>query len=427
MTVVDRRAQAEFDAVPVSNGQPAARLGTSLRSRSAEATCEVAQRLLPALGVSEVLDVTRLDHLGLPVFMSVRPRGSAARLHSGKGMTPADARAGALMEAVEYAASESASAAGADRHLPWSGLVAGWPDGLDVVDFAPRLGARVRWRAQVAAVECERLQSRQRVGLPAELVLLPMPPRSGPAVFGSSSNGLASGNTLEEATLHALLEVLERDTVALHLARDASHRLASGSLPQPFLDLSRAWRRRGVALLVRQLPNALGLPCFEAGLHDATAGLASLVLSRGWGLHFDRRVALSRAICEAAQSRLAVILAHRPDVPGGAEAAMRLGPAPAPQTTARLLANLAVRGRRVHFDAVPYEVTPSVREALQSLLRRLPAAGLGPVFRRRLYLGGSPAALRGLQVVKVVVAHSETPVGEHPRMGPRLLARLRTA
>lgn len=377
------------------------------------------------LGVSHVLDITLLDHLGLPVAISVRPGGTTVRVHAGKGLSQVDAHAGALMEAVEFAACERAGSA--EARLPWSQVKAGWPDGLSVFDFAPRLGVRLRVRAHVPVLACEVLGTRRSAWLPAELVLLRTPQARPPDLFGCTSNGLASGNSLDEATLHALLEVLERDTIALHLARDTSRSVAATSWPEPFRSLSREWQRRGVRLTVRWLPNKLDLPCFEASLHEAVASDAGLALARGSGLHLDRRIAFARAVCEAAQSRLAAILSRHPDAPGAAEMAERLGGPPPAEKMVALLARLSDVSRRARFDDAPHQLATTVREALQLLRLRMAAAGLGPVFRRRLPLDNQPAASRGLHVVKLVVARSETPIGSHPRIGPRLLARLKAS
>lgn len=406
---------------PASAGEH--RLATSLRCRPAAHTIALAERLAPRLGVVHVHELTTLDHLGLPVFISVRQGSTAMQVHAGKGMAREDALAGALMEAVEYAAVEAARAVPADARWPLSRLAAQWPPGLGPADFAPRLGAPVRWRAHMDALQCEHLQTRRSVLLPAELVLLPHRQRAD-VLFGSSSSGLASGNTLEEATLHALLEVLEHDTVALHIARDGSRPLAPAALPPPFGAMARAWRRRGVQLQVRWLPNALGVACFAAVLQEPAAAQPWVRYARGWGAHLDRGVALSRAICEAAQSRLAAILAGHTDLPGSAEMALRLGGRRAGAEAPMWPARPGSAGRPVAFEAVDHEDAPSVHEALRWLLARLPAAGLGSVFRRRLWPAGHAGAPRGLHVVKLVVARSETPVGEHPRMGPRLLARL---
>ena len=67
----------------------------------------LARTLMSELGISRVMDITRMDRLGLPVFASVRPRGARLRVHAGKGIRPEEAEVGALMEAVEFAVAES--------------------------------------------------------------------------------------------------------------------------------------------------------------------------------------------------------------------------------------------------------------------------------------------------------------------------------
>ena len=260
---------------------------------------------MPTLGISKLTDATGSDRLGLPVVLSSRPRGKTIRLHSGKGLTLDDASTGALMEAVEYAVAENASARGPDVWLPLSELSAALPKGLRLGDFAPRLGVAPPQEQRTPGVYCEEVMGRTKALLPAELVLVPCPLDGGMSLFGWSTNGLASGNTLEEATLHALLEVLERDSMAMTLARDESRLVRSASLPPPFQELIPKWERLGIELIVRFLPNQFGLPCFEAAIHEPAS--RDLRLARGWGCHLDRGIALSRAVCEAAQSRIGVI------------------------------------------------------------------------------------------------------------------------
>ena len=52
--------------------------------------------------------------------------------------------------------------------------------------------------------------------MPANLVFCPYePPGSGKGIAWMDSNGLAAGNDLEEAVLHGLLEVVERDAIMI--------------------------------------------------------------------------------------------------------------------------------------------------------------------------------------------------------------------
>lgn len=396
------------------------RLTTSLRSRSAADTAGIAQALAPSLGITRVADATGLDRLGLPVFFSDRPRGRVAKVHSGKGMTAADARVGALMEALEFAVAESAVAGGplvCVDHAEWLEQL---PSGLELIDFAPRLGTASGALQSMVVVPCESLASPGTTLLPAELVLVPNPTDASPPMFGRSSNGLASGNTLEEATLHALFEVLERDALAMNLARDWSHLLANAELPPPFAARAADWKRLGIELVVRFVPNELSLPCFDAVVHDPSS--RGLGAARGSGLHFDRTIALSRAVCEAAQSRLRVLYESRIGGPAPAAATAPANNRTERERERRVLARFAEATRRVAFADIPEHACRSITSALDELVGRLAAAGFPRVFRRRLF--HDDVADAGLHVVKVIVPRCESVVGRHVRMGPRLLARV---
>ena len=383
------------------------RLGTSLRERTPEETARIATELMPVLGISRVVDVTQHDRICLPVALSYRPRGETLRVHAGKGLSSADASASALMEAIEFAVCERHASAGGDATLPLRDLVAALPGRLRLIDFAPRLGVAADVDTPIPAVQCEELVRAGSALLPAELVFMPFDHGAAAPLFGWSSNGLASGNTLEEATLHALLEVMERDALAMNLARNRSRLVANRSLPAPFRSMAAQWLESGVELVVRYVPNEWGLACFEAALLQP--GSRRLRVHRGWGLHFHRHIALSRAICEAAQTRLVVL---RRRIANNIDEA-KVGP---------LLARLMDRQRMTELNETPHFAARSVRAAYVEVFERLAAHGFKHVFRRQMRLAGDPAGLRGLHVVKVVVPRCEFAAGPHVRMGPRLLA-----
>jgi ribosomal protein S12 methylthiotransferase accessory factor len=399
------------------------RLNSSYRSRRPARTCVAAEALMPALGISRVADITRMDRLGLPVCISVRPRSRTLCVHAGKGVDLAEARAGALMEAVEYAAAEPANSVWDLRSLPVDDLVAQFGDGLRLVDFVPARGARVHARRPIHAVECEELVTRRRAFVPAELVFVPYAPQGMPRLFGATTNGLASGNTLVEATFHGLLEVLERDAVSMNKPRDASRWVDHDDLPEPFRTLASDWHRMGVDLAVRQVPCALSLPCFEAFLHEG--GSTDVNLAGGSGLHVDRDLALARAVCEAAQSRLSHIHGGRDDITTfyakyAPQARARARAEPSRSDAARV-ARLLDRSRTVRYAAVPHDPPAgrSLGQLLEALLARLAQAGFGAVFRHRFRL-----ELNGLHVVKVIVPRCEDVESAPWRIGPRLWAEV---
>src|SRR6266498_3349907 len=56
---------------------------------------------LAALGVARLADVTGLDSIGIPVYCAIRPSAKSLQVSNGKGLSHADAKVSALMEAVE--------------------------------------------------------------------------------------------------------------------------------------------------------------------------------------------------------------------------------------------------------------------------------------------------------------------------------------
>lgn len=371
------------------------------------------------LGITRVTDITRLDRLGLPVYASVRPRGATLRVHAGKGLQRSDARVGALMEAVEFAAADPSRSRWQRERLTVRRFLAQFGGRHQLVDFAPLLGVPVRAGQRFDAVACEALGRPGTVLMPAELVFLPYAAAGSAQLFGWTSNGLASGNTLDEATLHALLEVLERDVVAMNRARDTSRRVRPGSLPEPWRALAARWERLGVHLSVRQLPNPLGLPAFEAVLHEPDS--TDVNLAGGAGLHLHPRVALARAVCEAAQSRLVGIHGGREDVTSFFAKYAAPGPARRRRAEAALVRRLFSTRRSVDFaDVTGWRLPPGgLAPVLALLLQRLAAAGFPAVYRHRFALD-----LGGLHVVKLIVPGCELADHETPRFGPRLFARL---
>src|SRR5208282_6051864 len=83
-------------------------LSSSMRTSTPEATLARAKSRAGALGITRVTDITRLDHVGIPVYASIRPGAAAGSLcvNAGKGFHPIEAEVGAYMEAIEFALAE---------------------------------------------------------------------------------------------------------------------------------------------------------------------------------------------------------------------------------------------------------------------------------------------------------------------------------
>jgi ribosomal protein S12 methylthiotransferase accessory factor len=117
----------------------------------------------------------------------------------------------------------------------------------------------------------------------------------------ADSNGNAAGNSLEEAILQGLLELVERDAIALwwynRLRRPAID-LAEWDVPY-FQELQAAYRRRGRDLWVLDLTTDLGIPV--AAAITRRCALKDEMILFGFGAHLDPEVAIGRALTEANQ------------------------------------------------------------------------------------------------------------------------------
>jgi ribosomal protein S12 methylthiotransferase accessory factor len=131
--------------------------------------------------------------------------------------------------------------------------------------------------------------------------------------FRTSTNGLASGNTVAEAVLHGLCEVIERDSLwrdeqmPLAERRRIAQETISPRLARRVLD---RFVRAGIETQITDLSGPTGLPCFQVWIDHPDGPTAA----RGEGCHPSRLVALLRALTEAAQSRLTYIAGNRDDI-----------------------------------------------------------------------------------------------------------------
>lgn len=158
------------------------------------------------------------------------------------------------------------------------------------------------------------LSSGRSILVPADLVRRRMwrdAPR--PDVFHVTSNGLAAGNTIEEATLHGLFEVIERDVLQRDYLGEGRRRTLID--PLSVLDgycrgLVHRFLSVGMFLEITLVDSAYGIPVCAAYIWSEDYPL----LFAGSGCHRDPHIALSRALTEAAQSRLTCIAGTRDDL-----------------------------------------------------------------------------------------------------------------
>ena len=276
-----------------------------------------------ALGITRLGDVTGLDSLDIPVSFAARPNSFSLSVNLGKGTDIASARVSAAMEATELAVAERLPDGGVLASI--NELLASGSNPLDVSQVARCQPHRLDPDEPLLWVEGQELFSGKPIMVPWALVGLDhrVAPKGYHDAFEISTDGLASGNTPAEAILHGICELIERDAFAqLELMQPRKllqrRREVESAGPQLQMLLDRI-ARRGLELRLFEMTSDIAVPAYFAVLsqsdRDDTAFHSWSSLCGGCGCHPSPMRAMTRAVSEAAQARLAMAAGARDDLP----------------------------------------------------------------------------------------------------------------
>jgi len=365
------------------------------------------------MGITRLSRQTDLDCVGLPVWCAYTPNSRSIVIAQGKGLEDIDAKVSAAMEALERAVAGepiTTTTVSSARDLRRRG------DCAEPLDCLIASGEQTVGEDEVLtwSLATELLHDRP-IHVPQDAALLD---RTRPNRFWMSSDGLASGNTLEEAMFHGILERIERDAHVLWQIVSDHQRDVSCVDPRSFADAALSdlidrIEAAGLILKLFDITSDIGIPCFTALVAPSTINgkipLRFVEVTGGSGAHPWGVRAAIRAVTEALQSRLTYISGARDDV------WPELFTTPLPIQT------------RSAFLAVPASVSAAaitrpagtVSDLLQELLERLRAGGISSVIALPL----TPANLP-FSVVKIFIPDLENPAGNRlHRFGQRALAR----
>jgi len=340
------------------------RLGRSLKHYSLNRVKTSEETLLDVLptckriGVTRICDITYMDRLFVPNYSSILP-GTVDTfwVYGGKGTTKSAAKASALMEAIERYSSfypmNSRRVIQGTHHC----LSKSYEKVLHPAEVVEPLRFEQIEDTKLDYIPGFDLISNELILVPAELVFYRhLPKAPSVSVFKySHTNGLASGNVLEEAICHALCEVIERDAVSIadlcasHIQYNIIWKIAEAiqeARNDPFLDcahfeeryvddssifsdldiseiveefeplksLTQKFLAADIPLLIKDITQKdIGIPTFVASSIEWLTSDYGL-FAKGYGTHPDSRVALIRAITEVSQTRAANIQGARDDL-----------------------------------------------------------------------------------------------------------------
>lgn len=281
------------------------------RSKTPDSTLQFIEEIKNRVGMRSFRDVTDLDRIGLPVFTCDRIRPDHSKTsHTGKGISKTQAQVSLTMEAIERYCSEfrdeyrAGLVRGSYRELHGKRNILD-PQKLILPAFSDyRAEQPLHW---VGGFE---LQTREEILVPAAAVYHPFS-LDEPAPIRSHTNGLASGNTLEEAIFHGMTEAIERDAWSIaKFNGDMNAALVVDDKPEHgfVLDLIGKFERAAIEVMARDLTNDLGVPVIAAFSEDAVH--PNLLTFDGFGAHLDPRVAMARALLELATTRAFFLQKH---------------------------------------------------------------------------------------------------------------------
>lgn len=360
-------------------------LSSSLRAEPLEVTHARARSLAAQLDITRVTEITRLDIVGVPVFASIRPGALPGSLcvNAGKGMSVAEARVGAYMEAIEFAFAEFGCSALNLRTVPASEVFEGAERADSILDFCPIMGAEIELDAPVTCVEAADVRTNESFLVPCELVYLPFPEsiKTG-RYFSSNSNGLCSGNSILEATVHGLAELIERDCASFMFVDDRSELVAANTLPSHLREIAKRVHDAGLELYVRFQANVFDIPFFRAIVAEQQS-TNPVYISEGFGCNFSRDIAATRAVCEALQSRLSFIHGGRDDLIKRYDLFAEMSDGERTDYAERLQRDVSRRDAIIDFEEIPDHSggVTGLSSALELMLRMLERNGIRRVLR----------------------------------------------
>jgi ribosomal protein S12 methylthiotransferase accessory factor len=317
------------------------------KCRGAEVHREIAveetlARVTPYLhdvGITRVADITGLDRIGIPVYNAIVPRSrDFISVYNGKGVRPVDAKASAIMEAIERFSAWLPRAPAAVA--AYNDLVKRGRTVMDPSSFNVQLSKFYRDDRPISWTEGWDLIAEEPVLVPMHCAVYLDRFHEKRVYEIVSTNGLASGNTLEEATLHALCELIERDSLTLaemvtnHLSGVLGGDLVSVKQPTSVTEMLRArhphfdmtslpprvnaliekFHAAGVEVRMADVTSDIGVPSVWCVAVDSLGVAQEETGHSGLGTHLDLEVAMLRAITECAQSRAVDIQAMREDI-----------------------------------------------------------------------------------------------------------------
>ena len=280
-------------------------------------TVEINEDKLKTVGITRVADITDLDRIGMPVFTAIRPTAEdgAISIYGGKGISKDHAKASAMMEGFERYSAEKQESDDTIFATPNEIGEKGEyiePKSLNLpqkFEKADLGDTKFEWNLAHDII------TGNDYYVLSNAVFHPYNHDTEvESLFKSNTNGLASGNVLEEAILHGIFEVIERDAWSIfEMTHKNYSQINIDSIESELInEIIDKFESQGIKIKLMDFTADINIPTIAASADDTVTRDAGL-LTLGIGTHLDPEVAILRALTEVAQSRATQINGARED------------------------------------------------------------------------------------------------------------------
>ena len=280
-------------------------------------TIEINENKLKVAGITRIADITDLDRIGIPIYTAIRPTAEdgAVSIYGGKGITKDHAKASAMMEGFERYSAE--------RQDCDETIIAKLSEIEEFGEYVDPKSLNLPSefeKKDISDLSLEWSKSKDIISnkeyyIPTNAIYHPYISKDDSQnLFKSNTNGLASGNILEEAILHGIFEVIERDAWSIfELTHKNYAQIDISSIENEIIiDIIEKFESEGIKIKLMDFTADIKIPTIAASADDTITKDAGL-LTLGMGTHLDPEVAILRALTEVAQSRATQINGARED------------------------------------------------------------------------------------------------------------------
>lgn len=282
-------------------------------SNSTEQTLQLIEKHAFRHGITRSADITDFSPVKLPVWISLRPNAKCLSQSAGKGLCSDSAKISSIMEGIEVSTAENVQAATTTLYS-LEEIEASEKRHLNIYAFPldPCLqrNEKISWATGYSLIDHESCH------IPIGMLTLDFTidkHTSRPRHFRSTSNGLASGLTTEEALVSALLETVERHSITLNNKLNGNLKTIDieGSAPPSIAFVLDELNKNDIDFLIYDATIIEGLYTIESCLYSPSGTIQP---TSGSGTSTCLEIAILRAILEANQAATILMSGSRDDL-----------------------------------------------------------------------------------------------------------------